>query len=384
MTAPDGTQKIFSFQTSLDLRRNPISSLVSTQTIPPPPQPPAGWTRFTQDPRNWTPVQNSWPLLVGPISVDAQTGETTITGAPQWSLDDSVFPDLVENFPDFSIKVTDMGAIVGANGRTYELMYVQIQDDRTGQIKSFYNTWEGGSGGGFFSDSIGLISRIVTDVSTFGTSEIADRLASAAGVPKGDITIANEAYAAAAVAALSAGAATVLTAPAGATAATGAAFPTAADAGSATASLILPVTPEVAAEAAAGSTLLPASLSLTPALSLDAVSAAIQGISEGAVAPAASVPAATSPSAVGATASAVGGTLEKAAQATVVSTAVTALGTEIKKITGQLPGAKSPSQAASTAAAQVASKVPAGVSNTTFGKWIVGAVAAVALLGKKS
>jgi hypothetical protein len=275
----------------------------------------------------------------------------------------------------YAYKETDLGPITSPAGRTYELSMITFIDLMTQKlIGPFFQTTEGGGPGLLISNPLALASRIIVDISTMGSAEIVRAAAKAAGVSQANIDLATEAGAALAIAIATVGTGIVLSGGGGAAATAGAAFPTAIDAGSATATLILPTTAEVAAMGAAGSTLLPASLSLIAPLSLDAVAAAVTGASAGAAAP--TVTTSLVPSAAIKT-------VTGAVTATAKTLATTALATEIKKLTGQLPGAKPPSQAAPslTINAAGATGAPSGTSSAVT--WGLGILALAAILKKK-
>lgn len=243
-------------------------------------------------------------------------------------------------------------------------------------------SWTQSSGSGGFlgiesADWLKTSARVITDVTTLGFGEVARAGAETAGVSEKNIDLATEIYAAGAVVVGSAGGGyAILTATPEIVAAT--AFPIALDAGSATASVLLPTTAGAASVEAAGATLLPASLSLIAPLSSDVIIASAVG--EGAVLAATAEGSAGGTSTIATATKGAVSTVEKAVQATVVSTAMTALSTEIKKLTGQLPkGAAPPSQ---TVAPGQAPAAP--MSGTTLLKWGAGALAALVLLKKHS
>ncbi len=269
----------------------------------------------------------------------------------------------------YAYKETDLGPIMSPANRRYELYMFTVIDLIANKILGpFFETTEGGGGGLLISDPVGLVSRIITDVSTFGTAEAARAAAQAAGVSQANIDLATEAGAALAIAIATVGTGIVLSATP-TVAAT--AFPIAADAGSATASLILPTTVEVAAMDAAGATLLPASLSLVAPLSIDAA------VVTGAEIAAAPLAAADTPLVPASVTTAAGGVATKAA--TAIGT--TALAAGIKKITGQLPGAKPPTASAAAPDGTAQTTAPAASSAI---KWGLGILAAALILKRKT
>jgi hypothetical protein len=332
-----------------------------------------------------------YPIYGQAPTIDAN-GIATIQGTsfyslvrPGGTLADSIAPSVGLDQTKMSAglyayKETDLGPITSAAGRRYELYMLTIYDLYARKIIGpFFETTEGGGGGLLINNPLALASRIIVDVATWGTAEVARAVAKAAGVSQANIDLATEAGAALAIALATAGVAAGISAGSAGAAGAIAPFPVAADAGSATASLILPTTAEVSAEAAAGSTLLPASLSLVAPISADAVSAAVVS---GA---ASAVPATAAPTANVLTqgAAAAGTTLEKAVEGAVISTGATALSTEIKKLTGQLPGVKPPSQVApSLTINQAGATTAAGGSKLLT--WGLGALAALAILKKKA
>lgn len=284
----------------------------------------------------------------------------------------------------YACKFTDLGPIISPAGRRYQLTMITFLDLTTGKIIGpFFQTTEGGGGGLLISNPIALASRIIVDVATWGNAEAARAGAKSAGVSQKNIDLVTEGGAALAIALATAGVAAGISASA-TSATASAAFPVAADAGSATASLILPTTAQVAAMNAAGATLLPASLSLiAPAAASLTVAEAVTGVAATAAAPetaAATLPASSVavPAAIKTTAAGI----TKALQAAVVSTGVTALSTEIKKLTGQLPGAKPPTQ---MILSPTEISAPSGSSATKqILTWGLGALAALAIFKKHS
>lgn len=283
----------------------------------------------------------------------------------------------------YAYRMTDLGPITSPAGRRYEMTLITIIDLVTqNTIGPFFQTTEGGGGGSLISNPLLLASRIITGVATWGGSEVARAAAKKAGVSQANIDLATEAGAALTIAIATAGAASAISAGSGAAAIeTGAAFPVAVDAGSATASLILPTTTSVAAMNAAGATLLPASLSLIApaAASLTVAEAVTAGATAAETGAAAATPAAAAPG------SAVLASGAKAATGLVANVgkvlATTAIQTGIKKLTGQLPGVKPPSQTVIMAPDQ--SVAPATeTDNSSVLKWGLGILAAVALLKK--
>jgi len=219
----------------------------------------------------------------------------------------------------YAYKETDLGAITGDNGRVYELFMLEIYDSATQTyVGTFYETVEGGGGGLLISDPLALASRIITDISTMGSAEIVRATAKAVGVPDSTITLATEAYAAAAIAVATVGAITIASAPASAVEATAEISATGSEAAAAT---------------------VPASVAADGSV-VSATSVAATGAGAGA---------STGGGVVAAASTAVG----KAVVGTVLATGATALSTELKKITGQLPkAAQAPIPAVPVAGAQ--------------------------------
>lgn len=334
----------------------------------------------------------------------------------------------------YAYEKTDLGPIINSAGRAYELNRFTIYDLVARKtIGPFYGTVEGGGGAHFLEKYAPEILRAVTTAGSGGMTEIIhatdEGLAKkvdlyvggssiAAAVAVGATIATGGTGTAAAVAgtiaaltetaeiaaqkqkpedviasAIITGVSTgVLTGIAGhisqaanpvADAINGTAFPVAADAGSSTASLILPTTARVAAMNAAGSTLLPASLSLIAPNTaiLTAAETITAGATAGTPPPTNTIP----PSSIiptGAKTAAAG--LTKVVGAAVASTAATALATEIKKLTGQLPGAKPPSQEQIIVVAGGETPAPSAGPSSKLLTWGLGALAALAVLKKKA
>jgi hypothetical protein len=355
---------------------------------------PAG---FSVMPANWTPPNNAWPIYGYPPQMQPGSTLWNFSGATAFSsllLGDParnpVGLDSVKLSSGlYAYRYTDLGAITSSAGRTYELLQFDIYDlEAQKSFGTFFITTEGGGSGLLISDPLELASRIIVDVSTFGTAEAARFAAQKAGVSDQNIKLATEAGAALAVVIATAGAATVLTAP---TEVAATAFPVAADAGSSVA--LLPATASMVAESAAGSTLLPASLSLiTPIAVLPAaVPAASILASEQAVSllsPAAEEAASVPTVAATTTETAGGSTLltgavtatEKAVATSALAIGTNALTAEIKKLTGQVPkpsGGYTPGVAPT-----VASSTPPPSNSALV--YIIGGAIALLGLTKKS
>jgi hypothetical protein len=181
-----------------------------------------------------------------------------------------------------------------------------------------------------------------------------------------------------------------------------AAFPTAIDAGSSTA--LLPATAEMTAESAAGSTLLPASLSVVTPIATLPTAAVIPAASvltgtdtatftvpsdttmaaTTSVAPSAAAATPVGTSTIAATGASVAGAAGKAVSASILSVAATALSTEIKKITGQLPGAVKPTATTVTVPGTDTSVAGAPSTTNPILKWALAGVAGLAILKNKS
>lgn len=347
---------------------------------PAPPPPAASYTPppgFQVLPQNWAPNSYAWPLYGNaPVHLNHRSGDVVV-GTPYWSFGPaqqyySLIPDpsgvmsaslAVGLDPQklslglYSYRQSDLGPIALENNHTYELWQLDIFDDATNTpFNTFWYTVEGGGGGVLISDPLYLASRIVVDVSTMGTAEIARAGLEQAGVSEQNIKLATEAGAALATTIATVGATAALTAPVAA-------------------SEPLLVTPEVAAMESAGATLLPPTLS-TVALAPEAVgvsSAVVAGAASGvastvsevgaaadAVLPTSTVDATlvsptvaaetTGAGAVGTAATAAGTTLVGAGKAL----ATTALVDEFKKLTGQLPPVVAPYRPGTSAPAPTA------------------------------
>jgi hypothetical protein len=262
----------------------------------------------------------------------------------------------------YAEKTTDLGPITLANNRVYELIMLQVFDTVTqSDAGTFYTTLEGGGPGLLISDPLALVSRIITDIATYGTAEAARAAALKAGVPPSTVNLAMEAYAAAAVLVATVGTGIALSAPTDAAVAAGGTTASTGITGADTATFVATDT-GAASAAGAGTT-----------------AAATTG---GAVAATGGTTAATGAGVVAAT----GATVEKAVAATVVSAGATALTTEIKKLTGQLPAVVNgyvPGAAAAptTAPAKSTTTTPSAISPTTI--LALGGVGLLAILKKK-
>jgi hypothetical protein len=320
-------------------------------------------------PPDHNPANNTW-------SFNFAKGFTSLLGNPLMGGNPLGLDSQKFSVGIYAYRESDLGAITGDNGRTYELWQLDIYDTAANKaVGTFFETVEGGGGGLWISDPLELASRIIVDVATMGYAEAARAAAQAAGVSEQNIKLATEAGAALAVTVATVGAGAVLTAPGASVAAT--AFPVAADAASPVA--LIPVTAEVSAEAAAGSTLLPASLSLIAPVSVSALPAVVG--TAAATGTIETVAATTAPAAGGGTSLVSGATAaaEKAVGSVVLATGTTALATEIKKLTGQLPqstggyipGAPAPATPSGTPAKSISPLA------------ILGAIGAAILVAKK-
>lgn len=344
-------------------------------------------------------IGGPFPIYAANPTFDPKTGMTSFAGVTQFfgitTADRSPnlgLDPIKLSSGLYAIKYRDLGAILGTNGRIYELGLSEIYDTYAQKaVCSFYTTSEGGGGGLLISDPLSLASRIIADISTVGTAEAVRFAAQKAGVPDSTIDLATKAFAAAAIVVATAGTIAVATAPAAGTA------------------LTLPVTSEVAAMNAAGSTLLPSSLSLIAPLSVDSVGAAVAGgsietasmlstgsetatfvtpeVSSAAVAadPVAAAiagvaPAAAAPVAGSGLLATIGATIAKPLESILVASAVTAASTELKNLTGQnKPASYAPGQAA---AAPAPGAAPAG-SGISAPILVTGALAVLAFLKAK-
>lgn len=73
---------------------------------------------------------------------------------------------------NYFLKVDDLGSFVSGANRTYISKRVQIFDELTGHVLTYYTQIEGGGSGNFFDAIAPTLTRVVTDVGTLGQSEI--------------------------------------------------------------------------------------------------------------------------------------------------------------------------------------------------------------------
>jgi hypothetical protein len=419
---------------------SPPPGVVATKLKGPDPAIPAGWSPVPSVPNSWTPHQNSWPITDGVPQYDPATGMTAITGTQYWGLDTNIFPDLdPAHWFDFAIKETDLGQITGTNGRLYEMMELQVQDLRTGTIKTFYYAWEGGGGGNWISQNVlthAITSDILEAVTAVVSGGIVPVVAATGVVPQSVITTTNDVIGGAVVggvaAVVSAGAlAPVIagaaeTTIAGATAATAVAggiqggvqgaldqnssaiLAGAAEGGAAAGATTdiaqaimapsgtVPQTPAQPTPYTPGqSSILPAGADSTTPTTLVSPDAGTEtlaantpvdetvpvdtGVTEGPLVPAGGLPAAA-PSAISSAAASATHVAETTIGSVVVATGTTALTTELKKLTGQLPkpsGGYQPGQPTPTI-------TPTAPASGISGKVLAMGAAAILLLSKKS
>lgn len=324
----------------------------------------------------------------------------------------------------YAYKLTEMGTITSPAARQYELAQIDIIDlTNNKSIGPFFQTYEGGGGPHFLEKYAPEILRAITTAGSAGMTEIihatdkdlakkVDLYVGGSSIAAGTAVVTTIATGgtgtAAAVAAVIAALAEttqiavvkpnadqVITSAIINGAVTGVLAGAASNLSQANAvadavngvtpaagpipynpasSSWLPVTPEVAAMNAAGSTLLPPSLSLIAPASLDALSAVVVG--GGSTVVTSSI----IPKAVSGATTAAGGAIKKIAT-TLGTSALTA---EIKKLTGQLPGgAMPPSSSLTINAAPVATDTAAPAASAPSAlTWGLGLLAAIVVLKK--
>ncbi len=297
----------------------------------------------------------------------ANTGAPGIANAPMSSLGFNIAPSEVNDV--WEIQESRVQADPDQDFILWQTNYRNLT--KQGDVQSFKWNEPSGAGGFLGIPAAGWpagISRVVADIGTWGYAEVARAGAQEAGVSQQTIDQATEAYAIASLAVATAGVLSFAASAPAAEAVAAGAFPTALDAGSATATLILPTTEAVAVESAAGSTLLPASLSLIAPASVGTagILATVPAVaaSEAAVAPTASAVVAPTTTQAGGLLATTTGIVAKTAAATALSTGAAALSTEIKKLTGQLPAVTSGYNPGS--AAVVAPATAAAIPSTSL------------------
>ncbi len=200
----------------LTLKLIDIDLTSPTLTIPP------GYVTL---PASWQPRNNAWPLYGANPTFDSN-GIASFAGAKGfYSLALTMGPTGPVNSlgldPQklqtgiYAYLEKDLGAITLGNGRIYELFSVNVWDTFLNKdAGTFYETTEGGGGGVLIKDPLGLVARLITDVSTLGSAEAYRYAAQKSGVPDSTINLATEAFAAAAVVVATAGTIIVASAPA--------------------------------------------------------------------------------------------------------------------------------------------------------------------------